>query len=151
MDTLSPKSAKLYRISSDSQGTFGLLKSEGFSVFISELPFKDNLPSISCIPAGIYAVGWHRSPKFGWCYKLFNVKGRNEILIHKGNYVGDSSKGFKTHSHGCLLPALRLGTLGGQKAGLLSKPATDKLYSYFNKEPFTLEIINAYDNSRTPI
>lgn len=143
------RTAVLLRTESSDQGTFGLLRSEGFSVFISELPWRDNLKQKSCIPAGSYQVKWHRSPKFGWCYRFYSVPSRSEILIHKGNFVGDRDKGYKTNSYGCLLPALKLGTLDGQKAGLLSLPATAKLYSFFNKEDFILEIINAYDTSST--
>lgn len=139
--------ALLLRLESSDHGTFGLFMSEGFSCFISELPWRDNTPQLSCIPEGSYTCKWHRSPKFGWCYKVFNVPGRNEILIHKGNYAGAVDKGYKTNSHGCLLPATKLGRIAGQKAGLISAPATQNLYSHFDKQSFTLEIKNANSDS----
>ena len=143
------KTAILLRLDSSFQGTFGVFSSEGFSCFISELPWRDNTPQLSSIPAGQYVAKWIKSPKFGWCYQVLNVVGRGNILIHKGNYVGASDKGFKTNSHGCLLPASKLGTLGGQKAGLLSGPATANLYQHFNQKDFQLEIKDAYSNNST--
>lgn len=138
----------LDRVFHSDQGTFGLLRAEGFSCWISELPWRDNRKQLSCIPEGIYTCVWHRSPKFGDCYKLLNVPNRNAILIHAGNFAGDSTLGYKTHSNGCLLPAAKIGILDGQKAGLLSRPTTLRLYSHFQKEAFSLEIRNAYIHSR---
>ena len=51
-----------------------------------ELPWKDNKRRVSCIPVGFYIVRKHTSPKFGNTFHVLNVKGRSEILIHKGNY-----------------------------------------------------------------
>ena len=144
------KKAILIRFDSSDQGTFGVLRSEMFSVYIAELEWNKNRRQISCIPAGSYACKWLRSKKFGWCYHLSNVPGRSSILIHKGNFVGSTAAGYKTNSHGCLLPAMRLGKLAGQRAGLLSLPATMKLNEYFNQQDFQLEIINAYSNPSTP-
>ena len=138
--------ARLNRFESSDQGTLGILSSEGFSTFISELPWRDNANSRSCIPEGIYEVKWIKSPKFGWCYNVSNVSGRASILIHSGNFVGDVSLGLKSNSHGCLLPATKLGKMNGQKAGLMSVPAVNKLVSFFNKESFLLEIKNAYSS-----
>lgn len=144
------KTAVLLRLESGDQGTFGLLESGGFSVFLTELPWRDNITQISRIPSGVYTCSWKKSLRFGWCYEVKNVQGRGNILIHAGNYAGDKDKGYKTNSYGCLLPSLKQGILGGQKAGLLSIPARDKLYSYFNKEDFRLEIVNAYGDPSTP-
>lgn len=123
-------------------GTFGLLQSECFSCFMSELPWRNNEKTKSCIPTGLYEVRWHRSPKFGYVYKVFAVPNRSEILFHSGNYVGDVLFGYKSNSYGCLLPARKLGFLGSQRAGLMSSVATKDLFAHFNKEPFLLEIKN---------
>ena len=139
--------ALLLRTETSSQGTFGLLQSGGFSVWIAELPWKENIRQLSCIPVGSYTCKWIKSPKFGWCYEVTGVANRGNILIHKGNFVGDSTLGYKTNSHGCLLPARSLGKLSGQRAGLLSLPATQSLYQHFKQQPFILEIVNAYNNS----
>ncbi len=142
------RKALLLRIETSDQGTFGLLGAEGFLISrMAELPWRDNIKQMSCIPEGSYIVKWHKSPKFGLVYKVFDVPSRNEILIHKGNFVGASDKGYKTNSHGCLLPCLKLGSIKGQKAGLLSLPAVSKIEEFFNRENFELEIKNAYRTS----
>lgn len=138
------KRAILTRFESSDQGTFGILRSEDFNCYISELPWRNNERSKSSIPEGLYTVSWKKSPRFGFCYGVQDIPKRSEVLMHAGNYVGNSDLGYYTHSHGCLLPALRLGYLGKQKAGLLSQVAVRKLVEYFNKEAFLLEIKNAY-------
>lgn len=60
-----------------------------FRCMTLELPWKDNLKRISCIPAGTYTVVKHKSPKFGKCFWIKNVPGRSEVLIHYGNYHKD--------------------------------------------------------------
>lgn len=143
------RTAKLTRIISEDTGTFGLIESGTFSIHSAELPWRDNTPQLSCIPEGIYHVVWAKSPKFGMCYHVLDVSGRGDILIHAGNFVGDSTKGFKTNSHGCILPCIKIGLLDRQAAGLMSLPALNILVKEFNKEPFLLEIKNAYDITRT--
>lgn len=51
-----------------------------------ELTWKNNQKKKSCIPAGEYDVVKHKSPKFGLCFWIKNVKNRSEILIHPGNF-----------------------------------------------------------------
>lgn len=82
-------------------------------IYTLELPFKNNEKDISCIPDGEYIVKKHKSPKFGDCLKVYDidgiseVKGRSDILIHKGNSVRDftDKDGFnwKKDSSGCIL------------------------------------------------
>tara|TARA_R110000851_G_scaffold130256_1_gene263783 strand:+ start:344 stop:745 length:402 start_codon:yes stop_codon:yes gene_type:complete len=77
--------------------TLGHMKYGGkFSCFTVELPWLDNKPFISCIPAGLYECEKHLSPKFGHCILVKNVAGRENILIHIGNY--------KRNTKGCILP-----------------------------------------------
>ena len=132
--------ATLRRSSSTDQGTTGILTCDDFFCFIKELPWRDNIPQKSCIPVGDYVVAYGRSPKFGLCYHVIDVPNRGSILIHAGNYVGNTDKGLKTHSHGCLLPAKKLGIMAGQEAGLMSGIALHELETFFNKNPFVLEI-----------
>jgi hypothetical protein len=61
-----------------------------------ELPWKDNIRRISCIPVGKYRTIKHTSPKFKQSFWLRNVDGRSEILIHAGN--------FTRQILGCILP-----------------------------------------------
>ena len=145
------QSAIVTRRSSSNHGTFGLLETEGFSCFISELPWRDNVPQKSCIPEGSYTCVWIRSPKFGWCYTVTKVPGRGHILFHSGNYAGNVDLGYLSNSHGCLLPAKRLGYLSSQKAGLLSLPATQSFNRFFNRQPFQLEIRNDYITNSPPV
>lgn len=55
-----------------------------------ELPWRDNMRRISCIPSGEYIVVPHISPKFGWSLWLKDVPDRSAILIHIGNFVDDT-------------------------------------------------------------
>jgi len=124
------------RFDSSSEGTFSSLKCENLVLFATERPWLNNIKQESCIPAGTYEVKWHKSPKFGMCYKVQNVPNRGDILIHPGNYYW--------HSYGCILPAMKLGYLDGKKAGLISQPAVRRLNEFFNKETFILEIRDDY-------
>ena len=54
-----------------------------------ELPDLQNQHRISCIPAGKYNVVKMESPKYGTCFHILNVPGRDGILIHSGNYYTD--------------------------------------------------------------
>lgn len=64
-----------------------------------ELPDLGNQRNISCIPEGIYDCQKYVSPTKGNCFHVLNVKGRDSILIHKGNYIN----GNKRDSLGCIL------------------------------------------------
>ena len=101
-----------------------------------ELPWRDNAVNVSCIPAGEYRIKMTNSPKYGVCYKVFNVDGRTDILIHKGNTVDDTL--------GCIMPVSTFGLLntesGKQLAGLSSKNAYDKLINILAGYNHTLTI-----------
>lgn len=131
--------ALLSRFESTDLGTYGLLTSEGFKCYMTERPWLDNQKQVSCIPVGTYFCHWKRSPKFGMCYEVTGVPDRGSILIHPGNYYWNS--------HGCLLPATRLGYIQGKKAGIASRPAVLRLNAFFNTDTFLLEIQNAYNSS----
>ncbi|SFS30890.1 DUF5675 family protein [Lutibacter maritimus] len=55
-----------------------------------ELPDRNNDNSISRVPEGKYTCKLRYSEKYGWHYILLNVKGRELILIHFGNYYTDT-------------------------------------------------------------
>ena len=68
-----------------------------FVCYSLELPWKDNARNISCIRAGRYNAekfirGGHPA------LRLFDVPGRDGILMHIGNGVKDTQ--------GCILPGL---------------------------------------------
>jgi hypothetical protein len=81
--------------------TTGILKlcdSQGNTLLIFdtlELGYKENERGISCIKTGIYVVNRKTSYRHGQCFELQNVLGRDNILIHKGNFNEDTK--------GCIL------------------------------------------------
>lgn len=77
--------------------TFGVFKNEQDVPFALTLEreWRNNEPSISCIPAGEYLCKRVKSPKFGDTFEVTEVQGRSHILFHKGN--------LETDSHGCIL------------------------------------------------
>lgn len=89
----------LFRQVESPNSTLGLLLGSSggsqFTFHTLELPWRDNRVRISRIPPGDYLTTWHNSPRFGKCYKLQDVPGRSEILIHHGNYPKDTE--------GCIL------------------------------------------------
>lgn len=130
----------LFRGISTPQGTPGKLFLNNLICYTMELPWKDNLPQISCIPEGSYLCEWKKSPKFGYCYHIKGVPNRGNILVHPGTFAGSEIDGWRTHSHGCLLPCTRIGKMDGQLAGLLSLPMVKKIAGEVQYQPFKLEI-----------
>jgi len=104
------------------QGTEGVLSvpSLSFSCYVLELPWRDNRRNVSCIPPGTYPLSWRVSKKYR-AFHIRNVPDRSFILIHAGNFAGDTSLGFKTHSEGCPMLGDAIGTLQGQVAVLNSR------------------------------
>lgn len=65
-----------------------------------ELPWRNNEPRTSCIPAGTYRVRLSFSPRFlRTLPELLGVPGRSGIRMHPGNTVSDTS--------GCILVGVR--------------------------------------------
>lgn len=125
------------------EGTFSnLVLPDGKVLICAELPWRDNKNDISCIPAGDY-VATHivRTPSGrSEVFALRDVPGRTGVLIHVGNYAGDVTRGFKTHSQGCILPGRVWGTLLGQRAVLASAPAMRQLNKAVDRKNFLLKI-----------
>lgn len=117
----------IVRVSESDEGTFGYCIVNG-KVFRSlELPDRGNQRNISRIPAGEYDVEYVRTrrPHSGrwFSYWIKDVPDRSGILVHSGNWAGDRLKGLKSHSWGCILLGQSVGTLGGQRALISSRPA----------------------------
>ena len=133
--------ARLFRLSTSDQGTFGVLITPGYTCETIELPRLENKRNISCIPYGEYAVIWNYSNTFKRkMYLITDVEGRSGIRIHPGNFAGDQAKGFKSDSYGCILPGRYKGVLGNQGAVLHSRLALIDLENAMQRRPFTLEI-----------
>ena len=80
------------------QGTNGVLLLDGVKLCATiELPWRNNMSRISCIPEGEYKLLKRYSPHFKWHLQLMDVPGRDLILIHPAN---DAIKELK----GCIAP-----------------------------------------------
>lgn len=138
------KNIFLIRGDSDDQGTIGRLMSfeDDFSCYTIELPWRDNMKSISCIPDGMYVCEIRQSPKFGTTFHVTNVEGRKYVLMHSGNFAGDVYKGYKTHSHGCILLGRKAVVMCGQKAVTNSRTTMGEFMRVMGADEFNLHIIN---------
>jgi hypothetical protein len=134
----------ILRQSTDDQGTFGVLTAGTLQLFTLELPDRNNASGRSCIPPGEYPVRWTRSPRLKkFTYEILGVPGRAGIRIHGGNFAGDTSKGYISHSLGCPLLGERIGRVNGQRAVLNSRSAVARFERYLAGAAFTLEVKNA--------
>lgn len=128
----------------DDQGTLGLFVTPGLQLFCLELPQRNNATGRSCIPPGEYRVRWSRSPRLKkYTYEIIGVPGRSGIRIHGGNFAGDVSLGYQSHSLGCPLLGERVGVMSGQRAVMASRSAVAKFEKHMAGRPFILEIKNA--------
>ena len=125
------------------EGTFSILKTgAGFECHIGEPPWRRNERGFSCIPSGIYECALVDSEKFGTVYGV-SVPGRDFILIHAGNYCGDTTKKFKSDTEGCLMPGRAIVKMAGQLAVRSSKDALAAFMAEMDGEDFLL-IVNRH-------
>lgn len=136
---MQPTRIVLHRQSYTDEGTFGSLHGLKFPVSTVECPWRNNVRRLSCIPKGEYVTIRHRSPKFGDTFWLQDVPGRSEILIHIGNWAGDTAKGYKSNSLGCILPGGHVAVIKGQRGVSSSGVTMAKLLATLPNE-FTLVI-----------
>ncbi|WP_286767877.1 MULTISPECIES: DUF5675 family protein [Sphingobacterium] len=100
------------------QGTNGTITYQGEEICHTiELPDRNNIPRISCIPIGQYKLEKRRYPKHGEQIGIPMVLGREAILIHAAN---DALKELQ----GCIAPVT---TLTGEGRGDYSGKALAKL------------------------
>jgi hypothetical protein len=101
------------------EGTNGVLLHKGVKLCATiELPWHNNIRSVSCIPEGKYALSKRYSPKHKWHLQVMDVPGRRWILIHPAN---DALKELK----GCIAPVTTATSSGH---GSQSRRACDSLY-----------------------
>jgi len=135
---------KIIRSAHSDQGTRGILVTpNGEFCKTFELPWRDNLPKLSCIPCGTYDVKARYSPKFGTCYEVQGVPGRKYILIHSGNLAGDTTKGYRSHVEGCILLGKYHGQLCQQDAVLYSGLIVREFFEMMGGKPFRLTVEDA--------
>lgn len=93
MNTITAVIARRYE-ASQTPGSFIVFDQDqvALSVKALELPWLDNERSVSCIPAGTYECERINHPKYGHCWLVKNVPGRDGILIHIGNYASERSR-----------------------------------------------------------
>lgn len=134
----------LTRTFGSNEGTFGRLETIGFACQTGELPWRNNAPGISRVPAGTYRCFWAFSPRFKrFTYRLENVPERDGVLIHPANFMGDASKGFRCELAGCIALGYAVGQLEGQKALMQSRAAVQDFEAHMGQRPFFLEVIDA--------
>jgi len=82
-----------------------------------ELPWKQNQPSVSCIPEGEYRIRKRRSARFGLHLEVVDVPNRSYILFHPANVAWKELRG-------CIAPVMEL---SGEGMGLYSRVAMQRL------------------------
>ena len=94
-----------------------------------ELPWRDNLRGISCIPEGAYECKLAMSPSRGYkVYWLQDVPGRKDCQIHIGNFPKDI--------RGCIL----VGSERSNHMLLRSRMAFNAFMGRMGGKDFTLAI-----------
>jgi hypothetical protein len=102
------------------EGTNGeLLYMDRLVTYTIELPWKNNLARVSCIPEGRYELIKRWSLKFNWHLQIMNVSQRSFILIHPAN---DATRELK----GCIAPVC---LITGAGKGIRSRMALKQLTS----------------------
>lgn len=94
-----------WRAAPTDDGTFSdvsLGSSMSLKLKLAELPWKNNLPNVSCIPEGDWDLLCLFSPKHQKnLWHVMGVPGRNAIELHSANFAGDVSKGKISQVLGC--------------------------------------------------
>ena len=134
----------LIRTESSPQGTLGMVLVLNKRFYSMELPWLDNAKGRSCIPYGEYECKIVDSPKFGPSYQVLDVEGRTHILMHVGNWAGDTEFGYKTDSDGCILLGEAIGNLSGQRSITSSRKALEHFLYLTEGAPFDL-VISGFD------
>ena len=135
----------LQRIDSTDAGTIGRLMIDGeFLCFTVELPWRENQRDESCIPGGIYDLGWYSSPTKGSCLHVQNVPNRDYILFHVANYQRECK--------GCIFPGRRVTRIAsGRNKGYAAGSSADATHAlelalpryddrYVHKRPITYKL-----------
>lgn len=127
---------ELIRLEYGEKETLGIIKKHGkILCYTLELPWRDNMIDISCIPTGIYECVKIISPNHGKTFQVTNVPGRTEILFHSGV--------IHKHTLGCIIPGRDIGWHNNDRAVFSSKDAMKILMTeYKNDDKFLLRISN---------
>lgn len=113
----------LTRVLYATTGTLGVLHDDNQAFCVTlEDPWNNNKRNISCIPTGLYNCVPHSGPSFQNVWRLLEVPGRSDILIHAGNTEADT--------RGCILLGTSFVPDGAHIAG--SKIALNAMRQYIN-------------------
>lgn len=129
-----PVDWRLQRLEQDDEAMLGALSGPdgGHACYTLENRWRNNQRRVSCIPAGRYRLvlrthgGWNqrlagRYPDIHeGALELSGVPNRDAILIHPGNFHGDTQ--------GCVLPGRTRTERGGHFAVLQSSDAYRAIY-----------------------
>lgn len=127
--------AEVRRVRQTPFGTFGELVIHGDVVAKTcELPWKDNAPTVSCIPAGRYWVEREYSPAFKReLFELQDVPGRSECKFHPANVPHELK--------GCIALGEDFGVVGGEEGVVRSRLAVDAFMAlYADADGFWLTV-----------
>jgi len=117
------------------KATIGSLSIGNFSCQTLELPFRNNLQNVSCIPVGDYCSNRTISNRFGNTFEVMDVPNRSNILFHWGNFPKDTN--------GCILIGLNSMFMDGRMMIENSKAAFDKFMAELSEvEKFDLFIFD---------
>lgn len=128
---------KLIRQPSQPGGTLGTWYNDDGSILCRtiELPWDDNEPDKSCIPAADYVFRKYLSPHLGyWVWRADDVQARNNIEIHIANRARQLL--------GCIGVGMAFGEIDGELAVLNSQIAFNML-TFKLPDMFTLSILNS--------
>jgi len=120
-------------------GVFGIMRiQKEFFCCTLEPPEFENIKNVSCIPTGQYMCWRINSAKAGGAtFEVRDVPGRDRILFHKGNFVGDTK--------GCILLVQYFGKIGKNRAGLNSGTTFGRfMNTMLNRDAFHLTISEHY-------
>jgi len=120
------RTVHIERYETGEDGTWGRLWIEGPDVTDSlclhtvEPPWKDNLPGLSCVPAGGYPLVLGMFHRGGYpTYEVDGVPGRDGIKFHAANWARELQ--------GCIAPGTGRGILRGRPAVLRSRLALQRM------------------------
>jgi len=148
------KTVKLTTESTGNEGTFGTLLCDfgppyrRLELKTGELPWRDNKPNLSCLPAGLYKCEWAHSPKRNKNVYFIreNFPDRDAFQIHSGNLCGDVKMSYDSDVEGCILLGKKHGLkqnklMRMQRAVLESREAVAEFEALMNGETFMLDIV----------
>lgn len=120
----------------DRSATTGVMTlPSGLNVYTLELPYRDNLPNVSCLPPGVYRAKWlarSASGKYKRVWHIQNVPGRTGILIHAANFLHQLQ--------GCIAPGVTRGNSDGLPCVWNSGAALNKIREELEGRDFLLRI-----------